>query len=79
MIDQRGGRGFTIRTSDTYHLGIGITACELYFADDVDSFLVGLLDHGSSLRDTRTLDNLLGIQNLLFCMLAFFPFDLVVI
>ena len=58
---------------------MGVTTSEFYFADDMDALLLDLDNHGGCVRNTRTLDNLVGIQNLLFRMLTFFPFYLMVV
>ena len=79
MIDQRGSGGLTVTSRDTDHLGIGISASELNLTDDVDALGDDLLDHRGFIGDTRTLDHLISIQNLLFCMVSFFPLNLVVI
>ena len=43
------------------------------------AFLNSLLYHWSRFRNTGTLDNLVGIQDLFFCVLTFFPFNMAVI
>ena len=79
MVDQTRGRRLTIRTRDTDHLRIGIPAGKLNLTDDVDSLLFDLHDHRSRIRDARTLDDLVGIQDFFFRMLTLLPLNLVVV
>ena len=79
VVYQRGCSGFSIRTSDADHLGIGIATSKLNFADDVDAFCNDFLDDRSCIGDAWALDDLVGIENLLLCMLTFFPFYLVIV
>ena len=79
MIDERGGRGLSVGAGDADHLRMGIASCKLYLADDMDAFPDGLHNHWGCLRDARTLDDFIGIKDLLFCMLALFPLDMVVV
>ena len=79
MIDKTGGSCLTIRTCDTNHFRIGVATGKFYFADDVNTFLLDFHNHRSSIRNTGTFDNLVGIQDFLFCVMAFFPLNLVVV
>ena len=79
MIDQRGGGGLTVRTRDADHLRVGVPACKLNLTDDMDAFLLNLHDHRSRIGDTRTLDDLVGIQDLCFRMLSLLPLYLAVV
>ena len=79
VVDKRGCGSFTIRTCDANHLRVCITTSKLNLADDMDAFCDDFLNHRSGIGNTRTLDNLICIQNLLFCVLTFFPLNLVVI
>ena len=79
MIDEAGGCGLTIRPRDTDHLRIGIASGKLYLADDVDAFLFDFDNHRSGIGDAGTFDDFVGIQNLLLCMMAFLPLNLVVV
>ena len=76
MIYQRGGGSFAIAPGDAHHFCVGVSAGKLNLADDVNTFLDGFLHHWRFFRDTRTLDNLVGIKYLFFRMLPLFPFNL---
>ena len=45
----------------------------------MDAFLLNLHDHRSRIGDTRTLDDLVGIQDLCFRMLSLLPLYLAVV
>ena len=79
MVDKTSRCGLTIRTRNTDHLRVGIAPGKLYLTDDMDTLLLDFDNHRSSVGNTRTLDYLIGIQNLFFRMMAFLPTNLVVI
>ena len=58
---------------------MGIATGKLYLTDDMNAFLLDLYNHRSRIGNTRTLDDLVGIQNLFLRMVTFFPTNLVVI
>ena len=73
MIDEAGGGCLPIATGDGDNLGLGIARGELDLGDDLDTFLLGLLDDRHLVWYARALDNTIGREDLTFCMLAFFP------
>ena len=75
MIDERCGCGLAVRASDTYHLGVGIAASELYLAYYVNALCYDFLNHGSFVGNTRALNHLVGREYFLLCVMTFFPFD----
>ena len=79
MIDKARRRRLTIRTCNTDHLRMGIATGKLYLTDDMNTFLLNLYNHRGRIGNTRTLNDLVGIQNLFFRMVTFFPTYLVVI
>ena len=79
MVDKTSRCGLTIRTRNTDHLRVGVAPGKLYLANDMDTLLLNFDNHRSSVGNTRTLDNLIGIQNLFLCMTAFLPTNLVVV
>ena len=79
VIDERRGCCLAIRTCDTYHLRVGVATCKLYLADDVYTFLHSRLHHWGFLRDTGALDDFVGREYLLLCVLTFLPLDGVVV
>ena len=79
MVDERCGRRLTIRTCDTDHLRVRVSACKLNLADDVRTLINQFFDHWGTVRNAWTLDNLVCIQDFLFCMLSFLPLNSVVV
>ena len=79
MVYQGGCGGLTVRTGNTDHLRVGIAPRKLNLTDDMNTFLNSHLYHRSRFGDTRTLNDLVGIENLFLSMLSFFPFNLSVI
>ena len=58
---------------------MGVARGELYLGDDGRALRLQLLDKRCSERDTRALHYLIGIENLLGGMPAFFPRDAVLV
>ena len=58
---------------------MGISSGKLYLADDVRTPSDELLHHRSLVRNARTLDHLVGIEDSLLCMMPFLPLDVVVV
>ena len=79
MVDERGGCGLTVRTRDTDHLGIRVTARKLNLTDDMDALFLDFHNHRGGIGNTRALDDLVSIENLGLCVLPFLPLDMTVI
>ena len=79
MVDQRSGCGLAIGTSNANHYGIGIASSQLYLRDDGDLAFTQFHNERRIIRNTRTLHHFIGIQNFLFTMVSFFPFNVVFI
>ena len=73
MIDEAGGGCLPIASGDGDNLGLGIAGGELNLGDNLDTFVLGLLDDRHLVWYARALDNTIGREDLTFCMLAFFP------
>ncbi len=61
VIDQRSSCGLAVATCDADHLGICISACKFYFADDRCTLSHQFLNHRCFLRNTRALDDFISI------------------
>ena len=79
MIDEARCCGLSITSSNTYHLRVGVSTSKFYFTNDMCTLCDKFLNHRSFFRNTRTLDDFISIENLLFCVLSLFPFYTTVI
>ena len=79
MVDKAGGGGLAVRAGDADHVRLRVATGKLYLADDRYLLLNGLLHNGSRFGYAGTLDDLVGIQDLLLRMLAFLPLDVTVV
>ena len=75
VIDETGCCSFPIRACNTNHFGMGVSSGKLNLVDDGNPCLSGFHNHRSCFWNTWALDDFLGIQNLLFCMMPFFPLN----
>ena len=79
MVDERCRCRLSVRSRDANHLRVRVTAGKFYFADDMNALGDDLLNHRSFVGYARTLDDFVGIENLFFRMMTFFPFNSVLI
>lgn len=77
VVSQHGRRRLAIASGDTDHLGIRVPSGKFYLGDDRRTFLLQFLYDRSLVGNPRTLDNLVGIQDVGFGMPALFPTDTV--
>ena len=73
MVDERGGGGFAIATSDANHASIGVATSKFYFAEYGGALRHELGYHRSGFGDARTFYNLGGIEYALGGVMSFFP------
>lgn len=75
VVGEHGRRRLAVASGDTDHLGVRIPSGKFDFGDDRRTFLLQFLYDGSLVGNPRTLDNLVGIQDVGFGMPALFPTD----
>ena len=75
VVCKHGSRCLTITSGDTDHFRVGVSSGKFYFGDDMRPLRFQFLDHRSLIGYSGTFDDLVGIQNVGFGMLSFFPTD----
>ena len=79
VVYERGGSGLSVAARYAHHLGVGVTACKLDLADDVDALGHGFLDHRCLLGYARTLYDLVGSEDALLAVVLLLPLYVVVV
>ena len=79
VIDEAGGSCLTVRACDANHLRVGVATGKLNLTDDMGALLHQLLNHRSFLWYARALDNLIGIEDFLLCVMTFLPLNVVAV
>ena len=79
MVYQRSSSCFAVAASNTNHFRPGVTACKLNFADNRSVLFEQFLNHRSLFGYSRAFDNFVGIENFLFGVVPFLPFNMMVI
>ena len=65
----------SVASCNAYHFCIGISACEFNFRNNGSALCYQLLNNRGFVRNPRTFDDFICIQNKFFGMFPFFPYD----